>query len=80
MLLMKEGMNLIPVYSTPEKDDLVLLFKAKIKGQVDWQPNDEIQQISFFEKNNLPTQIHTRNIKRINDAYENKTSNLCIFE
>ncbi|GKX66424.1 hypothetical protein [Inconstantimicrobium mannanitabidum] len=77
---MKEGINVISVYSTPEKDDLVLLFKAKIKGQVDWQPDDEIQQISFFEKNNLPTQIHPRNIKRINDAYENKTSNLCIFE
>jgi 8-oxo-dGTP diphosphatase len=72
--------NLISVYSAPEKDDIVFVFKAKIKGQIEWKPNDEIQKIDFFEKNALPTQIHPWNIKRINDVYENKISNLWVFE
>lgn len=72
--------NLISVYSAPQKDDIVFLFKARIKGQIEWKPDNEIQQIGFFEKTNLPSQIHPWNIKRINDAYENKKSNLWIFE
>lgn len=72
--------NLISIYSAPEKDDIVFLFKAKITGKKEWKPNDEIQKIDFFEKNNLPTQIHPWNIKRINDAYENKISNLWVFK
>lgn len=72
--------NLISVYSAPKKDDIVFLFKAKIKRQIEWKPNDEIQQIGFFERNALPSQIHPWNIKRINDAYENKMSNLWVFE
>ena len=72
--------NLISVYSAPQKDDIVFLFKGRIKGQTKWIPNNEIQQKAFFEKNALPTQIHPWNIKRINDAYENKVSNLWVFE
>lgn len=72
--------NLISVYSAPQKDDIVFLFKARIKGQIEWKPDNEIQQIGFFERTNLPSQIHPWNIKRINDAYENKKSNLWIFE
>lgn len=72
--------NLVSVYSAPNKDDIVFLFKARIKGQTEWKPNNEIQQIGFFERNALPQQIHPWNIKRINDAYENKISNLWIFK
>lgn len=72
--------NLISVYSAPQKDDIVFLFKARIKGQTEWKPNNEIQQIAFFSRNDLPSQIHPWNVKRINDAYENKKSNLWVFE
>lgn len=72
--------NLISVYSAPQKDDIVFLFKARIKGKIEWEPNSEIQQIEFFERDALPSQIHQWNIKRINDAYDNKISNLWIFE
>lgn len=72
--------NLISVYSAPQKDDIVLLFKAKIKGQIEWKSNNEIQQIDFFPRNALPSQIHPWNIKRINDAFDNKISNLRVFE
>lgn len=62
--------NLISVYSAPKKDDLVFLIKAIIKGKVEWKSNSEIQQIGFFGKDELPSQIHPWNVKRINDAYE----------
>lgn len=71
--------NLISVYSAPEKDDIVFLFKARIKRQIEWKPNNEIQQIAFLEKDALPSQMHPWNIKRINDAYEGKVSNLWVF-
>lgn len=72
--------NLISVYSAPKKDDIVFLFKLKIIGENPWQPNDEIERIQFFERNRLPLQIHLWNIKRINDVYDNKISQLYIFE
>lgn len=72
--------NLISVYSSPKKDDLVLLFKARIIGQNKWMPNNEIQQIGFFDKDSLPSPIHPWNITRINDAYDNKISYIRVFE
>lgn len=71
--------NLISVYSSPEKDDIVLLFKVKAKGQTAWEPNNEITKIDFFRRDSLPSQIHPWNIKRINDVYEMKLSHLHIF-
>lgn len=71
--------HLISVYSAPSKDDLVLLFKCKIIEHTGVHDN-EIDQIDFFEKNKLPTQIHPWNIKRINDAYENRISNIWVFK
>jgi len=71
--------HLISVYSAPNKDDLVFLFKCKIIEQVGIHDN-EIEQVAFFTRDNLPTQIHPWNIKRINDAYENKISNIYVFK
>jgi len=70
---------LVAVYFAPSKHDIVFLFKASVKKQTGWKPNNEIQQIGFFERNALPQQIYPWNIKRINDAYENKISNLWTF-
>jgi ADP-ribose pyrophosphatase YjhB (NUDIX family) len=71
--------NLVSIYSAPSKDDLVLLFRTRIVEKNDWEPNDEIEQVAFFERTNLPSQLHPWNIKRIDDAYNNKVSNLHIF-
>jgi 8-oxo-dGTP diphosphatase len=71
--------NLISVYSSPSKDDLVLLFKVAIVGQDSWEPNNEIEKIAFFERTELPSQLHPWNIKRIKDAFNNVTSNMHIF-
>ncbi|MBM6617792.1 NUDIX hydrolase [Bacillus suaedaesalsae] len=72
--------NLICVYSSPLKDDLVLLFKVKLIDQIKWRPNQEIEKLAFFNRNELPTQIHPWNIKRIKDAFNNKFSNIYIFD
>lgn len=74
-----EVSNLISVYSAPSKDDIVLLFRAKIIDRILWESNDEIEQVNFFERNSLPSAIHPWNVKRINDAFNNKKSNLHIF-
>jgi 8-oxo-dGTP diphosphatase len=74
-----EANHLIAVYSSPSKDDLVLLFKVAIVGQDSWEPNSEIEKIAFFERNELPSQLHPWNIKRIKDAFNQVTSNIHIF-
>jgi hypothetical protein len=43
---------LISVYSSPLKDDLVLLFKVKIIEQYPWEPNEEIEKVDFFKRMN----------------------------
>ncbi|OOE12423.1 NUDIX hydrolase [Fictibacillus arsenicus] len=72
--------HLISTYSAPIKDDLVLLFRATIIGQQNWATNDEIEEFGFFPKEQLPLQLHSWNRKRIEDAFQNLKSNLCIFE
>ncbi|WP_456274558.1 NUDIX hydrolase [Bacillus sp. AK031] len=71
--------DLIGAYSAPEKDDLVLLFKAVIRKGGHFLPTDEISKIGFFHKNDLPNEMHPWNVKRITDAYSDKVSNLHIF-
>ena len=46
--------ELIGVYSKPYKDDLVLLFRASVVGRNPWQPNDEISDMDYFGRNELP--------------------------
>jgi 8-oxo-dGTP diphosphatase len=72
--------HLISTYSAPIKDDLVLLFRATMIAQEKWTANDEIEETGFFPRNQLPHKLHAWNRKRINDAYQNLRSNLCIFE
>jgi 8-oxo-dGTP diphosphatase len=69
----------IGTYSAPEKDDLVLLFKADILKKGEFSPTGEISQIGFFQEDNLPKEMHPWNVKRISDVFSNKTSNLHIF-
>lgn len=71
--------NLVSVYSSPEKDDLVLLFRTNIKEYLGWKPDEEIEEVAFFEADKLPLQIHPWNKKRISDVYENKKSELYTF-
>ncbi|MBS4176863.1 hypothetical protein [Lederbergia citrea] len=44
-----------------------------------WEPNNEIEQVDFFARSDLPSQLHPWNVKRIEDAFNNKVANLHIF-
>jgi 8-oxo-dGTP diphosphatase len=46
--------ELVGVYSKPFKDDIVLIFRARVVGRNPWQPNDEISQIGYFGRDDLP--------------------------
>ncbi len=72
--------NLISTYYSYPNDNLVFLFRAKIFTRIEWEPNEEIEQVQFFKREKLPEQIHPWNIKRIDDALENKISHLHIFD
>lgn len=72
--------NLISTYYSSSNDNLVFLFKATIINRIEWEPNEEIEQVQFFERKKLPEQIHPWNIKRMDDALENKISHFHIFD
>ncbi|WP_062104269.1 NUDIX hydrolase [Bacillus niameyensis] len=72
--------NLISTYYSCSNDNLVFLFRATILNRIDWKPNEEIEQVQFFEREKLPEQIHPWNIKRIDDALENKICHFHIFD
>jgi 8-oxo-dGTP diphosphatase len=46
--------ELVGVYSKPYKDDVGLFFRASVVGRNAWQPNDEISQVGYFGRNELP--------------------------
>jgi 8-oxo-dGTP diphosphatase len=62
--------ELIGVYSKPYKDDLVLFFRARVVGHNPWQPNDEIAQIGYFDRNDLPEPMGLGARIRIIDALD----------
>ncbi|WP_421378515.1 NUDIX hydrolase [Bacillus salacetis] len=72
--------NFVGVYSAPEKDDLVLLFRAKILHEGTFMPNAEIQQINYFALDKLPKLMHPWNKKRIQDAFIGMQSSIHVFE
>lgn len=71
--------NLVGIYSAPEKDDLVLLFRADIKSEGRFIPNEEIAEIAFFPLEDLPVRMHPWNRKRIQDAFSDTISYIHTF-
>lgn len=71
--------DLIGVYSTPAKDDVVLSFVARIVGRSPWQPNNEIAEIGFFERDELPQPMRQRTHERIADAFAGERGVVRVF-
>ena len=65
--------ELVGVYSKPLKDDIVLFFRARVVGQNPWQPNDEIAQIGYFGRDDLPAPMGHVARTRIIDALDGIT-------
>jgi len=65
--------RLIGAYYIKATDNLVLSFAAKIVGQEEWQPNDEIAEVTFFHPEDLPENMAFNAKLRIEDAYQGLT-------
>ncbi|MGO9948459.1 MAG: NUDIX hydrolase [Steroidobacteraceae bacterium] len=65
--------GLVGVYSKPLKDDLVLFFRARVLGRNQWQPNDEISEIGYFGRDDLPEPMGLGARTRIIDALDGIT-------
>jgi 8-oxo-dGTP diphosphatase len=62
--------ELVGVYSKPYKDDIVLFFRARVVGRHPWQPNDEISEMGYFGRDELPMPMGIGATTRIVDALD----------
>jgi 8-oxo-dGTP diphosphatase len=62
--------ELIGVYAASFKDDLVLLFECAEVSRGDWQPDDEISDVAFKQRTEVPPDVSARTAARIADAFD----------
>ena len=65
--------GLVGVYSRPQKDDLVLFLRARVLSHRPWEPNDEISQMGYFGRDELPEPMGLAVRTRIIDALDGIT-------
>jgi 8-oxo-dGTP diphosphatase len=65
--------GLVGVYSKPLKDDVVLFFRARVLGRNQWRPNDEISEMGYFGRDELPEPMGLGARTRIIDALDGIT-------
>lgn len=71
--------DLIGVYSSPFKDDVVMFFEADILNREPWSPNAEIAEVRFFARDALPP-LHYRQAARFDDAFEGRRGVVRVFD
>jgi 8-oxo-dGTP diphosphatase len=62
--------ELLGVYAKPQENDLVLSFRAKVIGRTAWRPNDEIAELGYFGRDELPKPMSVAARARVHDAFE----------
>jgi ADP-ribose pyrophosphatase YjhB (NUDIX family) len=77
-VLEESGLEVVPeelvgVYSKPHKNDIVLFFRVRVVAQNPWQPNDEIAQMGYFGRDDLPEPMGLVARTRIIDALDGIT-------
>lgn len=72
--------HLIGIYSTPSKDDVVISFACRVVGRRQWGPSDEISEIGFFPRDELPRPMRQRTLIRINDAFDGLINVVRVFK
>ena len=75
-----EPKRLVGIYCTPSRDDLLLFIEADLVEMGEWQPNDEISEIGFYSWNELPSPMDSKNVTRIQDAFEGRTGVVRILD
>ena len=64
--------ELLGVYAKPQEDDLVLSFRASVIGRGPWAPNDEIAELGYFGRDELPEPMSVAARTRVLDAFEGR--------
>lgn len=61
----------IGAYVAEERDMISLVFEGEIKDLHEWQwhPNEELEDIGFFELGDLPAPMSARMSHRVSDAF-----------
>jgi 8-oxo-dGTP diphosphatase len=62
--------GLVGVYAKPLKDDLVLFLRARVLRRNQWQPSDEISEMGYFGRDELPEPMGLGARTRIVDAFD----------
>jgi 8-oxo-dGTP diphosphatase len=60
--------ELLGVYAKPLENDLVLSFRASVIGRTPWSPNDEIAEVGYFGRDELPEPMSAAARARVHDA------------
>jgi 8-oxo-dGTP diphosphatase len=64
------------VYGIAHRSDVILTFIAEVDEISHWTKNGEISDCSFFDSKNLPQPMTKETIRKIEDAFSEKNSQL----
>lgn len=70
---------LIGVYAAPWQDRVVLCLGATAIDRAPWEPDEEIEAIGFFGRDDLPEPMTAQMRHRINDSFDGKTGVMHVF-
>lgn len=72
--------RLIGIYATPYKNDLALLFEARIVEKGLWNPNNEISDLGFYYSDELPQPMHSQTLRKIQDTINGSVGVVRVFK
>jgi 8-oxo-dGTP diphosphatase len=72
--------DLIGVYSKTYADDLVLCFEGRVLSRSYWSANEEISEIRWFSRTELPDEMSLVVRTRIGDAFDGARGVFRVFD
>lgn len=72
--------DLIGVYSKTYVDDLVLTFEGRVFSRSPWTANEEISEVKWFHRSELPDEMSLVVRTRIQDAFERVRGVFRVFD
>ena len=72
--------HLIAVYCSPWIDNYVFFFQFRGLSYDEWQPNSEIAEMGYFEKDALPQPMTIRIATSIQDAFDHIQGIVRVFD
>ncbi len=75
-----EPKQLIGVYAKLYNNDLVLCFEAEVLSRELWEPNQEISEMGYFARDELPEEMGYVVRTRIKDAFNHENGIVRVFK